>query len=560
MLHVLSNYPLSLPYRSALEQKLGATPQYHTVSELRQGSVAALFRRLLSIRGDDLHVAIEDESSHALMPIMSMLAAVTRVRRLHATDEAQQSRTLRRVLALKSGLRLIRESLLAAWSLRRARRSMGKLLASERVEAIEGSGRRVAYLNCNLWFGVKAGGSVGHISGVVNALSDLGHTVDFCTAGGQLLVDDRARTVQLIAPPVLALPFEATYYRFDALCGRQIADHIKANKPDFIYQRMSLGNYTGVRLSRELCVPLILEYNGSEAWIAKNWGRPLRYHKEAVLAEDVCLRHAHVVVTVSEALAKELETRGVERERIVMYPNCIDPSMFNPDAYSQSDVASLRAQLGFTANDVVATFVGTFGQWHGVDVLAKAIREMIDSKRSMIERHRLRFLLIGDGQKMALVREILGTAVDGPYVKLTGLVPQNEAPRYLAASDILLSPHIKNPDGTAFFGSPTKLFEYLAMGRGIVASDLDQLGDVLNPALRLAGSECPTTVSDQVAVLVRPGDVVGLVRGIEFLATHDLLRERLGENARKVALGKYTWRHHVQAILAGLVKAARVKA
>jgi glycosyltransferase involved in cell wall biosynthesis len=392
---------------------------------------------------------------------------------------------------------------------------------------------------------------VGHISGVANALMDLGHPVDFYSAGGRLLVDARAEHIALEPPRMQAMPFETTYYRYDRTCERQILGQFKRRVPGFMYQRMSIGNYTGVRLSRQFGIPLVLEYNGSEAWIAKNWGRPLRYHAAAVEAEDVCLRHSHLVVTVSEVLGRELESRGVPRERIVVYPNCIDPAMFDPAAHPSEELGALRAKYGFEPGHIVATFIGTFGQWHGVDVLASTIRRMIDQHRDFLDRVGLRFLLVGDGLKMPLVKEALAGAEQGPYVRLAGLVPQTEAPKYLAASDLLLSPHVKNPDGTAFFGSPTKLFEYLAMGRGIVASDLDQLGEVLRPAISpaMGPGERPASA---VAVLVPPGEQEALIEGIKLLASHPEVRTTLGRNARELALGKYTWRHHTQAILDGL--------
>ncbi len=557
MNYVLSNYPLSSPFRRSLEERIAATPQYLVVSELRRSSLGALLRRLMEARGRALYVATEDESSRALLPVLSMLGALSRVRDLHWVDGNLEIRSLRRVRAAVSALRLAKESGLAMLALRTARIRARALLQSDRIQARLGPGNGVAYLNCNLWFGVKAGGSVGHISGVVNALSELGHCVEFFSAGGRLLVDDRATHIPLETPRMLAMPFETTYYRFDGTCEHQIAAHMAKTPPAFIYQRMSLGNFTGVRLSRRFGVPLVLEYNGSEAWIAKNWGRPLRYHDAAVEAEDVCLRHSHVVVTVSDVLGRELASRGVEPERIVVYPNCIDPKMFDPQAYGEDQINALRAKYGFRREDVIATFIGTFGQWHGVDVLAQAIRQMIDEDREFLESNRLRFLLVGDGLKMPAVRQILGGAEEGPYVRLAGLVPQRDAPMYLAASDMLLSPHVANRDGTAFFGSPTKLFEYLAMGKAIVASDLDQLGDVLRPAFKVSASSRLDITKSAVAVLAAPGDIANLIESIKLLATNAELRSQLGSSARRLALAKYTWRHHVEAILKRVAQACR---
>jgi glycosyltransferase involved in cell wall biosynthesis len=166
--------------------------------------------------------------------------------------------------------------------------------------------------------------------------------------------------------------------------------------------------------------------------------------------------------------------------------------------------------------------------------------------------------MIGDGVRSDDVRRELEDGNVRDLTVLTGIVPQEEGPNYLAACDILASPHVPNADGTPFFGSPTKLFEYMAMGKGIVASDLDQLGKVLSPAVRATAlpSGAPPADSPQVAVLCHPGDIGQLVAGIRFLVHDAQWRATLGANARREALGKYTWGHHVGAILAAAERLA----
>src|SRR6185295_19328459 len=188
--------------------------------------------------------------------------------------------------------------------------------------------------------------------------------------------------------------------------------------------------------SRHWGVPLVLEYNGSEVWIGKNWGRGFRYPQVALKAEEACLRHAHLVVTVSDVLADELVERGVERERIVWYPNCVDTKVFDPANFSDESALALRARLNIPAQAPLVTFIGTFGQWHGVEVFAQTIRDLVDHHRGWLEATGTRFVLVGDGPKMPVVKAALGEAPYSNFVTLTGLVPQAEAPQYLAAADI----------------------------------------------------------------------------------------------------------------------------
>ncbi len=90
-----------------------------------------------------------------------------------------------------------------------------------------------------------------------------------------------------------------------------------------------------------------------------------------------------------------------------------------------------------------------------------------------------------------------------------------------------------------FFGSPTKIFEYMAMGGGIVASDLEQIGEVLSPALRVSDlSRAGSTVSDQRSVLCTPGDVDEFVAGVVGLvrAAGALSRARPRTRGRRLPI------------------------
>jgi glycosyltransferase involved in cell wall biosynthesis len=233
-------------------------------------------------------------------------------------------------------------------------------------------------------------------------------------------------------------------------------------------------------------------------------------------------------VVVSKALQAEVFARGISPDRILVNPNGVDPARFHPGI----DGNAIRRRLGLDAKLVIG-FIGTFGPWHGAEVLAQAIR------RVMPRFPRAHFLFIGDGSGRPNVQKIIQTEGVGANVTLVGLVPQEEAPAYLAACDLLASPHVGNPDGSPFFGSPTKLFEYMAMGKGIVASDLDQIGEVLSHG--------------KTAWLVPAADPAALAEGLCTLAGDSELRRALGEAAREEAVRRHTWRAHVDRLLMKMV-------
>lgn len=551
----LIGYPLSSEYRRKLGVSVGQEPTYMSVAELRRLPVKQLLRSLWKDVGETLLIPLEDANSMALLPVLETLASVSGARSIEVVYPDFTRQKVRRVRAMDRFLRMVNASIASKRSASRCRRELSGLLREPRIDVSPAWDKKsVLYLKTNLWFGVKAGGSVGHIAGVVNGLIEKDYEVLFAAAEEPVMLNAKAQFMPIDPPRIFGLPSELNYYRFQEMFHPQVIAKVGNFRPSFVYQRLSVANYSGVNLSRHFEVPLILEYNGSEAWIAKHWGNALRYHELAVMAEDAALRHAHIVVTISDVLRDELLERGVDESRIVVYPNCVDERFFNPGNFRQNEKLALRNEYGIDADSTLVTFVGTFGQWHGAEILARAIRELVEEDSEWLERNNVHFMFVGDGLRMPDVRTELAASEAKRFVTLTGLVEQRKAPLHLAASDILVSPHVANADGSRFFGSPTKLFEYMAMAKGIVASDLEQIGEILVPAVRLNESSNANGVNAdrEVAVLVKPGDVGELKQGIRLLIQNQGLAETLGNHARAAVLSNYTWRHHVEAIIKGI--------
>jgi glycosyltransferase involved in cell wall biosynthesis len=392
--------------------------------------------------------------------------------------------------------------------------------------------RQVAYLRANLWQESHAGGSVAHTGGVLAGLTALGLKVTYVGTTQFPPAQRLGVEVRVVPPQQLGwlrnLP-DLSFLVYSEIFGRRSRALLAAQAPDFVYQRYSVLNCSGADVAGRLRCPLVLEYNGSEVWVARNWSTPMMFEGLAAGIERANLRRADLVVVVSQPLRDEVVAQGVPSQRVLINPNAVDPTRYHPAV----DGGPIRARLGLEGKLVIG-FIGTFGPWHGAEVLAQAVRSVT---ARLPEAH---FLFVGDGSGMTRVREILEEDSVRERVTLTGLVPQEEGPAYLAACDILASPHVPNPDGSRFFGSPTKLFEYMAMGKGIVASKLEQIGEILS--------------HEKTAWLVTPGDPGELAEAILTLAKDAALRQTMGAAARAEAVERHTWKAHVERILRKMVE------
>ena len=393
----------------------------------------------------------------------------------------------------------------------------------------------ILYLTAGFTNGAPSGGEVSHTAGVLNSLGAYGRPVWITTQDFDAVDAEVERHVVQPSGRFLDYGGLALFALGDDVL-RSAVGVTKGRPPAFVYQRASAGVTAGAELARCFGVPLVLEVNSLAATYARLWGRPLSHGHLVTRFESLTLRNADVVVAVSEPLRDELVDIGVSSERILVNPNGVDPTRYSPEL----DGSAVRARYDLT-KAVVLGFVGTFRPYHGATVLAEAFGRLVASLGPGVPRVHL--LMIGGGPELEKARGIVEASGVGDLTTFTGPVEQTEGPGYMAACDVLVSPHVPNADGTPFFGSPTKLFEYMAMGKAIVASDLDQIGQVLKHG--------------ETALLVRPGDPAELATALRHAVEQPGLRARLGQAAREVVLATHTWEAHTNQIITRLSDGAR---
>ncbi|HEX7999918.1 MAG TPA: glycosyltransferase family 4 protein [Pyrinomonadaceae bacterium] len=504
-------------------------------SELEHGSLGHRLARLRARRPDIFAVSTERLAWQRGQNAFLLFGALAGARRSVILDAHGGVRDEARGRVLWAGpARLTREAGISGMAMARAKRQLRGLERAVAGDAFAGSKQRrndaksvgelrVTYLRATPGPGTQLGGAASHINGFINAAHKLGASLTLISNDEIAGLDERRAQLKIIWPR----PTGSTRAAFDLynnlLFTHDAIGEIERARPHFIYQRYSRFTLAGVAAALRTGLPLFLEFNGSEVWVGRHWDK-IKMLGLLERFERVNLRAATRIFVVSEVEQRNLLRAGIGPEKIVVNPNGVDAEHFRPQIGGER----VRRELEIDDDETLVGFVGSFGPWHGVVALAEAIKLMPSDAR-------VRFLLVGSGVLREEVENNLRASGASSRVIFTGAVSHERVPSLLDACDVLVSPHVPLADGSEFFGSPTKLFEYMAMGKGIVASRLGQIGDVLS--------------HEETALLVEPGDARELSEAISRLAKSKDLRERLGAAARRVAVAHHTWEHNARRVL-----------
>jgi len=237
-----------------------------------------------------------------------------------------------------------------------------------------------------------------------------------------------------------------------------------------------------------------------------------------------------LVVPITTPLASALEALGASRDRICMLSDAVDPRIFD----GVPPRLACRRRLQIPESAFVVGYIGRFstmGHAKGVQRVLGACAMDGD-----IAEPPMTFLGVGATPDETVRYRALAQSAKLPDARalIRSFVPRDEVPAYIRCCDVVTIPW-EWSEFSAYFTSPLKLFEYMASGVPIVASDLPSLRDIL--------------VDRKNALLVPAGDERALYGALAELRRDPELAQRLRAQALQ-DVQRYTWRERAAEIFA----------
>ncbi|MBE2182526.1 MAG: glycosyltransferase family 4 protein [Anaerolineae bacterium] len=192
-----------------------------------------------------------------------------------------------------------------------------------------------------------------------------------------------------------------------------------------------------------------------------------------------------------------------------------------------------RREIGWPEVGLIVGYVGrlqTLAMDKGVGTVIAALAQIPDAYLALVGGP--------DDAAEAYRRQWLELGLPESHFLYTGQVKADRVPIYLATFDIGVLP-LPFTGHFAYYASPIKLFEYMASGCAVVASDLPSIREVISDG--------------ETGLLAPPSDIQAFSLVINRLKDDPALRETLAKNAHQLVFEHYTWSARAAAILAVLL-------
>ena len=216
------------------------------------------------------------------------------------------------------------------------------------------------------------------------------------------------------------------------------------------------------------------------------------------------------LVIITQALKKAVLDIGINGNNVLVASDGVDLQKFALTA-ARDDA---RLKLNLPLHKKLALYAGHLFHWKGAQTLADATDFFPDD-----------YIAVFVGGTNRDIKNFNLKNKHRIKVYIIGMMPYNTIPFFLRAADALILPNTNKSIQSRSYTSPMKLFEYMASGRPIVASDIPAVREILN---------------DSNARFVKPDDPKSLAEGITSVIDNPDYSQTIARKARQDVL-KYSW-------------------
>lgn len=312
---------------------------------------------------------------------------------------------------------------------------------------------------------------------------------------------------------------------FDALLGVRMLQLLMRQRFDIIHAHLHEGALIAQVLGGLFGIPVVFDFQGSltEEMIDHRFLRRDSWLYPAVrnLEERIDRRAATVFTSSANAERILLDQFGCDPARICPLPDCVDTDVFVPAALQdQVRLEELRRSLGLPAGAKIVVYLGLLAEYQGTDLLLQAMAQV----RQQDEDAYLLLMGFPGLDQYRQQAQALGIA---DRVILTGRVPYELAPLYLALGDVAVAPKLSLTE------SAGKLLNYMAVSLPTVAFDTPVAREYLGA----------------VGIYAERGNAASLAEKLITLLHDREIQTKIGGQLRQRAVEHYDWNRASDKIL-----------
>jgi len=234
----------------------------------------------------------------------------------------------------------------------------------------------------------------------------------------------------------------------------EIRRQVKEFKPDIILSFGILNAHLGLRVAKRNNIPFVY-------YLIDQLHTLLSHPLKRTIAERVerwNLQSADQILVINQGLKTYAKSMGARESKISVITAGVDFERFNRDL----DGEPVRKRYGIAQGDILLLFTGFMYDFSGLKEVAQSLLEAPSTN--------IKLMAVGDGDLYAPLSKMAAHRHAGDKIILTGKVPFDDMPSYLAAADICLLPaHINEIMMNIV---PIKMYEYMAMGKPVIATKL----------------------------------------------------------------------------------------